>query len=401
MASMGWSALALAAVLAGAPALEAQAGANRGQSARPAAERERDDKAQAQGRGQGQERARGESRGQGQQARPAQAAGQGQARGRADERAQGQSRGQGQQARPAQAAGQGQARGQQGRDQGQQQARPAQPAGQGQQRAQQGQARGQQESADRARGQGQGRAAETPAAGRPGGAAGQPERGRAGAAADARDELRGTAGERAERWVVTRRDGAGARPLELRVTGEPRSTQRAALAAAGLTLERRQEAGPGLAAVRRDDRRKPGDIVVLEPRQQVGTRAGAPAFCRSGAGHPVFGRQWCLDKGFGLGRDTGLWGTARMGDVILRSPDARQRIELNRRTLADVVGDVVFGRLEARRQALGATDPLTGRWLPAENGGHVLHVRSGAEPIAELVDRNGDGRVDLVLLKIH
>jgi hypothetical protein len=378
MASMGWSALALAAVLAGAPALEAQAGANRGQSARPAAERERDDKAQAQGRGQGQERARGESRGQGQQARPAQAAGQGQARGQADERAQGQSRGQ-----------------------GQQQARPAQPAGQGQQRAQQGQARGQQESADRARGQGQGRAAETPAAGRPGGAAGQPERGRAGAAADARDELRGTAGERAERWVVTRRDGAGARPLELRVTGEPRSTQRAALAAAGLALERRPEAGPGLAAVRRDDRRKPGDIVVLEPRQQVGTRAGAPAFCRSGAGHPVFGRQWCLDKGFGLGRDTGLWGTARMGDVILRSPDARQRIELNRRTLADVVGDVVFGRLEARRQALGATDPLTGRWLPAENGGHVLHVRSGAEPIAELVDRNGDGRVDLVLLKIH
>ena len=26
-----------------------------------------------------------------------------------------------------------------------------------------------------------------------------------------------------------------------------------------------------------------------------------PAFCRSGEGHPVFGRRWCLEKGFGLG----------------------------------------------------------------------------------------------------
>src|SRR5688500_8111477 len=30
-------------------------------------------------------------------------------------------------------------------------------------------------------------------------------------------------------------------------------------------------------------------------------REGAPSFCRSGEGHPVWGRQWCLDKGFGLG----------------------------------------------------------------------------------------------------
>lgn len=26
-----------------------------------------------------------------------------------------------------------------------------------------------------------------------------------------------------------------------------------------------------------------------------------PAFCRSGEGHPVWGREWCLEKGFGLG----------------------------------------------------------------------------------------------------
>ena len=28
-----------------------------------------------------------------------------------------------------------------------------------------------------------------------------------------------------------------------------------------------------------------------------------PAFCRSGAGHPVFGREWCREKGWDVDRD--------------------------------------------------------------------------------------------------
>jgi outer membrane receptor protein involved in Fe transport len=41
-----------------------------------------------------------------------------------------------------------------------------------------------------------------------------------------------------------------------------------------------------------------------------------PSFCRSGAGHPVFGIQWCLQKGYGIGRPGAvfLWGD----DVFLR-----------------------------------------------------------------------------------
>jgi hypothetical protein len=41
-----------------------------------------------------------------------------------------------------------------------------------------------------------------------------------------------------------------------------------------------------------------------------------PSFCRSGAGHPVFGLQWCLNKGYGIGRPGSvfLWGD----DVFLR-----------------------------------------------------------------------------------
>lgn len=41
-----------------------------------------------------------------------------------------------------------------------------------------------------------------------------------------------------------------------------------------------------------------------------------PSFCRSGAGHPVFGLQWCLDKGFGIGR-SGSW-FLRDNDLFLR-----------------------------------------------------------------------------------
>ncbi len=43
---------------------------------------------------------------------------------------------------------------------------------------------------------------------------------------------------------------------------------------------------------------------------------GGPSFCRSGAGHPVFGLQWCLNKGYGIGRP-GAW-FLRDDDLFLR-----------------------------------------------------------------------------------
>ncbi|HJR52546.1 MAG TPA: hypothetical protein VJ982_02405 [Gemmatimonadota bacterium] len=41
-----------------------------------------------------------------------------------------------------------------------------------------------------------------------------------------------------------------------------------------------------------------------------------PSFCRSGAGHPVFGLAWCLDKGFGIGQPGSVF--LRGDDVFLR-----------------------------------------------------------------------------------
>jgi len=50
---------------------------------------------------------------------------------------------------------------------------------------------------------------------------------------------------------------------------------------------------------RRDDRDRGDDRVRYEGNRDV----RGPAFCRSGAGHPVHGRSWCVNKGFGLGND--------------------------------------------------------------------------------------------------
>lgn len=44
--------------------------------------------------------------------------------------------------------------------------------------------------------------------------------------------------------------------------------------------------------------------------------ARGPSFCRSRAGHPVFGLQWCLNKGYGIGRP-GAW-FLRGDDLFLR-----------------------------------------------------------------------------------
>ena len=120
-----------------------------------------------------------------------------------------------------------------------------------------------------------------------------------------------------------------------------------------------------------------------------------PKFCRTGAGHPVHGRQWCVDKGFGLGNSR--WDQVRWPDVIFGRPEPRRNLDLGRDILQDVLGSVIFNRLDARRSSLGASAPLTGRWFDAE-GRSVLLVNAGKVPIAELVDGNRDRRVDLVLL---
>ena len=148
-----------------------------------------------------------------------------------------------------------------------------------------------------------------------------------------------------------------------------------------------------------DDRELGNWKVVTTP---FNDRRGAPSFCRSGAGHPVWGRQWCVDKGFGLGVDNDVrW--ARIiepGDIRIVQPTTG---DLTRDVLLGVLGDVVLNRLATHAITLGWQDPLNGRWLgdPSVPGSRVLLVSSGPRPVAEVVDLNNDSRADMVIVAVR
>lgn len=136
--------------------------------------------------------------------------------------------------------------------------------------------------------------------------------------------------------------------------------------------------------------------VVGEPDR---AKSGAPSFCRSGAGHPVWGRQWCVDKGFGLGQQGNIRWT-RVVDprsILIRQPVTTG--VLARDVLLDVLGDIVFNRLAAQAITLGYVEPLSGRWIGEPGAGPKVLLLSAADrPVAEMVDVNRDGWVDMLVV---
>lgn len=139
-------------------------------------------------------------------------------------------------------------------------------------------------------------------------------------------------------------------------------------------------------------------------RRENGRRGRGPAFCRSGEGHPVHGRQWCRDKGFGLGHDDRYderrMERRRWEDVIFRRPHRTSDGGILRRgALEDLLGSRVLNRFEDARRRLGSRSAIEGRWVPTgRRGTQVLQLRTGDLPLAELTDYEGDGRVDVVLV---
>lgn len=161
----------------------------------------------------------------------------------------------------------------------------------------------------------------------------------------------------------------------------------------------------------RDDRRDRRDGRVFDRNRGRRVQRG-PAFCRSGAGHPVHGRRWCREKGFGLGTDRLDRRDRRRGDDdwdwddddrrrdrdrdggIFRLPDRRGGI-LNAAALADILGVRQFSRLDQHRRRYGLRDSLRGRWYTDRRGRDAVLISAGAVPIADLVNR-GSG-YELVL----
>jgi hypothetical protein len=160
----------------------------------------------------------------------------------------------------------------------------------------------------------------------------------------------------------------------------------------------RNEAGDVLLDLEESHARNPGYWKVVTIDDRVNEKA--PSFCRSGAGHPVWGRQWCLDKGFGLGRSNDYrWArTVDPSDVVFRSAGTGS---LTRDVLETVLGNTVLNRLGLHALTLGYTDPLTGQWLGQGTAPRVLLVSSGVYPIAEIVDTNGDNRADNLLVALR
>lgn len=159
----------------------------------------------------------------------------------------------------------------------------------------------------------------------------------------------------------------------------------------------------GLVLVDLDDERARNlgrwDVVPID--DDVGD--GAPAFCRSGEGHPVFGRQWCIDKRFGLGESNGFrWGrTDRITDVAFLQPVTSGSV--SRDALLSLLGPVAFDRLALHAITLGLSDPLVGRWMVSQEPGapRVLLVSSGRLPVAEIVDIDQDNRGDMMVVALR
>jgi hypothetical protein len=171
------------------------------------------------------------------------------------------------------------------------------------------------------------------------------------------------------------------------------------IAPTGRNVSVRNRKGDLLLDLNDDRARTLGAWQVSPLNDQV--KGGSPSFCRSGQGHPNWGRQWCLDKGFGLGTQQNVrWGSTRdIGDIIFGRQVGTG--SLTRDVLLSVLGPVAFDRLALHALTLGYTDPLTGTWRSEATGSNVLLVNSGQWPIAELVDTNRDQRSDLMLVALR
>ncbi|HJQ12846.1 MAG TPA: hypothetical protein VJ840_17580, partial [Gemmatimonadaceae bacterium] len=149
-----------------------------------------------------------------------------------------------------------------------------------------------------------------------------------------------------------------------------------------------------------DDRARTLGAWRVDPLDER-TKEGAPSFCRSGAGHPVWGRQWCLDKGFGLGDQRDIrWGTTRTVSDIIFGRRVNSGVVPNN-ILLSLLGPVAYDRLALHAVTLGYSDPLTGMWHSEATGPDVLFVNSGTYPVAEFVDTNRDQRPELMLVALR
>jgi hypothetical protein len=124
-----------------------------------------------------------------------------------------------------------------------------------------------------------------------------------------------------------------------------------------------------------------------------GRQQGGPPFCSNGQGHPVHGMRWCREHGWATAV---VWQRAPWGEVRMNNPQRAGRADVGRSVLVDILGQGAWGRVEAQRRALGLTDALIGRWTRENDGTAVLRLSAGGVPVAEFIDRGGNGLAEVV-----
>jgi len=139
----------------------------------------------------------------------------------------------------------------------------------------------------------------------------------------------------------------------------------------------------------RNDRRDDDDC------RNDSARGNGPPFCRNGQGHPVHGMAWCREKGWS---NTSLRNVS-WGDIILRRPRYDAQRDLSRSVLESILGRTGFGRFDQQRMRLGSSSPMFGQWVDTSYGS-ILNLYSGGLQIAQILDRDRDGRADVVLLNL-
>lgn len=87
-------------------------------------------------------------------------------------------------------------------------------------------------------------------------------------------------------------------------------------------------------------------------------------------------------------------------EVVFRRSPRREGVSIRVDILIDILGRRGVQRLEEHRRRLALDGTLSGRWVSTDrSGGGVLQVRAGTAPLAELVDRTGDGHAETVYLR--
>jgi len=144
------------------------------------------------------------------------------------------------------------------------------------------------------------------------------------------------------------------------------------------------------------------DADAAQRGKAKGKSQNGPSFCRSGAGHPVYGRQWCLDKGFGLGNAS--WRRTRPGRIRFgRVPQGPiEPVRLGAREIAEILTDIALDEIFGESRYDLDRSSLAGEWRGGSGEGlFVLELLIGDDPVAELTDTDLDGEVDVVLIMEH